>query len=434
MQQQKKTSNALKKDNTIKIRLNKIAEMLPPAMARDRHKAEKKIAAVQRLNPHKAQKKIFSELSYIERMLNASCRKKAQRIQNKPEVDHHPDLPISARKDDIISAIKNNSVVIISGETGSGKTTQIPKFCLAGGRGIEGKIGCTQPRRIAAIAVAQRIAEEMGEDLGTSVGYKIRFTDKTDKNAYIKIMTDGILLAETQKDPFLYEYDTLIVDEAHERSLNIDFILGILKQLLTRRKDLKLIITSATIDTEKFSKAFNNAPVIEVSGRMYPVDVHYMPLGDDDAEEELSSYVEKAVEAVDFLIHSYPKGDVLIFMPTQQDIMEAREILEGRKYPGTRIMPLFARLTAKEQSRVFSKISGRKIIVATNIAETSITIPGIKYVIDTGLARIPKYTPEPEPHPCGWPPFPEAVQTREKDDVAVWKTASVSACIPNQTI
>ena len=393
MPREKKHEKPSVHTTSVNTRLKKIAAMLPHAMTEARSIARKKTSYIRRLHPKKAAKKIDGELSFLEHLLKASKEEREQRIRNRPTITYNTALPIVVKKDAIIAAIKNNPVVIVSGETGSGKTTQIPKLCMDAGLGIDGKIGCTQPRRIAAITVAQRISEELEEPLGTSVGYKIRFTDKTSKNAYIKIMTDGILLAETQKDPYLSEYDTLIVDEAHERSLNIDFILGILKTLLIKRKDLKLIITSATIDTEKFSKAFNNAPVIEVSGRMYPVDVHYMPLTDEDTDDDAPSYVEKAVEAVDFLHHHFPKGDILIFMPTQQDILETREILEGRKYPNVVVMPLFARLTAKEQTNVFSNISGRKIIVATNIAETSITIPGIKYVIDTGLARIPKYTP-----------------------------------------
>lgn len=303
----------------------------------------------------------------------------------------NPELPIVLRKQDIIRAICQNRVVIISGETGSGKTTQIPKFCLEAGRGKFGRIGCTQPRRIAAITVSHRIAEEMGEDIGKTVGYKIRFTDKTSHNAKIKIMTDGILLAEAQHDRYLKEYDTIIVDEAHERSLNIDFVLGILKTLLRKRKNLKLIITSATIDTEKFSKAFDNAPIIEVSGRMYPVEVRYMPPESSDDEEE--THIESAVKAVCRLYQESSAGDILIFMPTEQDIRETHELLEGRKFNNTDIFPLYARLSAGEQSSVFAPVNGRKIIIATNIAETSITIPGIKYVIDAGLARISKYSP-----------------------------------------
>lgn len=315
------------------------------------------------------------------------------RKKNIPGFSFDPALPITAKKDAIIESISKNQVVIISGETGSGKTTQIPKFCLAAGRGIYGRIGCTQPRRIAAITVAARIAEELGEETGKSVGYKIRFADKTGRDAYIKIMTDGILLAEAHNDPFLSEYDTIIVDEAHERSLNIDFILGILKTLLKKRKGLKLIITSATIDTEKFSKAFDNAPVIEVSGRTYPVEVRYLAQDTEAEESDEKSHVDLAVEAADRLLGESRSGDILIFMPTEQDIRETSETLEGRKYKSAEIIPIFARLPAAEQSRVFLRLPKRKIIIATNIAETSITIPGIKYVIDTGLARISHYAP-----------------------------------------
>ncbi|RPH50920.1 MAG: ATP-dependent RNA helicase HrpA [Desulfobacteraceae bacterium] len=314
------------------------------------------------------------------------------RKKNIPEFSFDPALPITAKKDEIIESISKNQVVIISGETGSGKTTQIPKFCLAAGRGIYGKIGCTQPRRIAAITVAARIAEELGEETGKSVGYKIRFTDKTRKDAFIKIMTDGILLAEAHRDPYLNEYDTIIVDEAHERNLNIDFILGLLKNLLRKRRNLKVVITSATIDTEKFSKAFDNAPVIEVSGRTFPVETHYMPVDPELEESSDKTHVDLAAEAVDKLLRESRTGDILIFMPTEQDIRETTEILEGRKYVSVEIMPIFARLPASEQSRVFKPIQARKIIIATNIAETSITIPGIKYVIDTGLARISHYS------------------------------------------
>ena len=310
-----------------------------------------------------------------------------------PDFQDLAQLPITDAKAEIIDSIQKNPVTIISGETGSGKTTQIPKFCLAAGRGIDGKIVCTQPRRIAATTVAARIAEELGEVLGQSVGYKIRFQDKTDPDAYIKVVTDGILLAETQGDPWLNEYDTIIVDEAHERSLNIDFVLGILKQLIRRRRNLKLIITSATIDTEKFSKAFDDAPVIEVSGRLYPVETRYFcPDAAPDEKEECTP-VELAAQAIDQLTKQNTRGDILVFMPTEQDIREACETLAGRQRPRTVILPLFARLSAAEQHKVFARTAARKIIVATNVAETSITIPGIKYVVDTGLARISQYVP-----------------------------------------
>ncbi|MBF0572375.1 MAG: DUF3418 domain-containing protein [Desulfamplus sp.] len=343
-----------------------------------------------------------------------------------PTINYIPELPITDKKDEIIEAIKNNRVVIIAGETGSGKTTQIPKFCIAAGRGIRKKIGCTQPRRIAAINVAARIAEELregnaGQDFQDQqfAGYKIRFDDTSASNTIIKVMTDGILLAETQRDPFLNEYDTIIVDEAHERSLNIDFTLGILRTLIKKRNDLKVIITSATIDTEKFSKAFNNAPIIEVSGRMYPVDVRYLPPQSYDTEQnqdnlllsegsgsknqnnhnrydldqDEQSYVDAAVDAVEAINRESRHGDILIFMPTEQDITEAIELLRGRNWVGVTVLPLYARLSAAEQAKIFHKGPGRKIIVSTNVAETSLTIPGVKYVVDTGLARIPHYSP-----------------------------------------
>jgi ATP-dependent helicase HrpA len=301
-------------------------------------------------------------------------------------------LPITSKRDQIVRLIKENQVVIVSGETGCGKSTQIPKMCLQAGRGIAGRIGCTQPRRIAAITIAHRIAEELGEGIGRSVGYKIRFREKSSQQAFIKIMTDGMLLAETQGDPQLYEYDTLIIDEAHERTLNIDFILGILRTLLPRRPELKVIITSATLDTEKFSLAFGQAPVINVEGRAYPVEVEYLPVDPDLEDAGELTYVDMAVKAIDRLREKKRYGDVLVFMPTEADILETCERLEGRGYPGTTILPLFARLPASEQGRVYS-VSGSKIVVATNVAETSLTIPGIRYVIDTGLARISQYLP-----------------------------------------
>ncbi len=344
------------------------------------------------------EEKIQKELAGLSRRLQRSIDLRKKRVQGIPRLTFPDVLPITGKKDDIIDAIKHHRVVIISGETGSGKTTQIPKFCLAAGRGIDGKIGCTQPRRIAAVSVSNRIAEELGDPSGDSVGYKIRFQDKTGPGAYIKIMTDGILLAETQGDPRLGEYDTLIVDEAHERSLNIDFLLGILKTLVKKRKDLKLVITSATIDTEKFAAAFDDAPIIEVSGRTYPVEIRWENKEDnsDDSADTAGSeptHVEKAVAAVSRIVRDDRNGDILVFMPTEQDIRDTIEILEGKNFPGTHILPLFARLTAADQARVFSNRGGRKIIVATNIAETSLTIPGIKYVVDTGLSRISQYNP-----------------------------------------
>jgi ATP-dependent helicase HrpA len=319
------------------------------------------------------------------------------------EIKYPEELPITIHRVEIIEAIDRNNIVIISGETGSGKTTQLPKMCLEAGRGLKKMIGCTQPRRIAAITVAARVAEELGENFNGLVGHKIRFQDNTSKNTRIKFMTDGILLAETRSDHRLHAYDTLIIDEAHERSLNIDFILGYAKQLLTQRRDLKLIITSATIDTEKFAAHFNNAPIIEVSGRSYPVEVSYRPAEESSDEKENNSYIDLTVQEVLTLYNNSKNGDILIFMPTERDIIETGEILNQelnqavsakkntRQKIDTLILPLFGRLRAADQSRVFKPFAGRKIVIATNIAETSLTVPGIRYVVDTGLARISAY-------------------------------------------
>lgn len=374
--------------------LRDIESLLSGAMRRDRQAILRQIARIrQTASEHGPSPAVTARLAQLRQKLDRCIEKKSLRTEKRPRPSDSSDLPISSKKQEIIDAITTHQVVIISGETGSGKTTRLPGFCLEAGRGIDGLIGCTQPRRIAAVSVARRIAEELGEDIGRSVGYKIRFQDETGPGTYIKIMTDGILLAETQGDPQLNAYDTIIVDEAHERSLNIDFILGILKQLLVKRRDLKLIITSATIDTEKFSRHFDGAPVIEVSGRMYPVDVQYMNPEDlTDGDDDIR-YVDMAVSAVERITAHQPFGDILIFMPTEQDIRETCELIEGRNFRGVEVLPLFARLSASEQSRIFSRRAARKIIVATNIAETSITIPGIKYVIDTGLARISQYSP-----------------------------------------
>ncbi|NLE02841.1 MAG: ATP-dependent RNA helicase HrpA, partial [Fibrobacter sp.] len=309
----------------------------------------------------------------------------------RPFIKYTDGLPILERKVEILDAIIKNQVVIIAGETGSGKTTQLPVICLEAGRGTLGKIGCTQPRRIAAISIANRVAEELKSQIGREVGYKIRFNDHDSPQTCIKFMTDGILLTEIERDPQLSEYDTLIIDEAHERSLNIDFILGYLRKLLPKRPDLKVIISSATIDTDLFSRSFNNAPVIEVSGRMYPVEVLYLSEESDD--EDTGSYIDSAVKSVEDLLDLYNSGDMLVFMPTERDIREACERLKGLKRGNTVILPLFARLSRQEQESIFKRIDQRKIVVATNIAETSITVPGIRFVIDTGLARISRYVP-----------------------------------------
>ena len=311
-----------------------------------------------------------------------------QRRALAPRPEFPPELPISAKREEIAKAISSHQVVIVCGETGSGKTTQLPKMCLELGRGIEGLIGHTQPRRIAARATASRVAQELKTELGGAVGYKIRFTDKVGPRSYIKIMTDGILLAETQGDRELRQYDTLIIDEAHERSLNIDFLLGYVKQLLPRRPDLKLVITSATIDAERFSKHFGGAPVIEVSGRLYPVEVRYHPVESEDEDYDLNQAISDAAEELAREGH----GDVLVFLPGEREIREAAETLRKHHPPHTEILPLFARLSAEEQERIFKPHGGRRIVLATNVAETSLTVPGIRYVVDTGLARVKRYS------------------------------------------
>ncbi|TAK43608.1 MAG: ATP-dependent RNA helicase HrpA [Betaproteobacteria bacterium] len=312
-----------------------------------------------------------------------------------PHVAFDPALPISARRDEIRSALEHNPVVIVCGETGSGKTTQIPKILLEMGRGANGLIGHTQPRRIAARSVAARIAEELKTELGGLVGYKVRFNDKVGAHTAIKLMTDGILLAETQGDPQLRAYDTLVIDEAHERSLNIDFLLGYLKQLLPRRSDLKVVITSATIDAEKFSRHFNAAPVIEVTGRLYPVEVRYRPVG-GDAEDTTRDEEEQALaDAVQELCRE-GAGDVLVFLPGEREIRDAAEVLRrlapARPGEAREILPLYARLSSAEQDRVFRPGGARRVVLATNVAETSLTVPRIRYVVDTGQARVKRYS------------------------------------------
>src|SRR5579859_3743126 len=308
------------------------------------------------------------------------------------EVSYPPELPVSQRKDEIAAAIRDHQVVIVAGETGSGKTTQLPKICLELGRGVTGQIGHTQPRRIAARTVAERIAEELGTEIGTAVGYKVRFTDKSSDGTQIKVMTDGILLAEMQRDRQLRRYDTLIIDEAHERSLNIDFILGYLKRLLPARPDLKVIITSATIDPERFSKHFG-APVVEVSGRTYPVEVRYRPLSDPDRPgDEAKDQVQGICDALAELRAEGP-GDVLVFLSGEREIRDTADALAYRPdLADLEILPLYARLSAAEQHRVFQPHRRPRVVLATNVAETSLTVPGIKYVIDPGTARISRYS------------------------------------------
>ncbi len=320
----------------------------------------------------------------------------ARRQAAVPQIHYPSTLPVSQRKDEIGAAIQNHQVVIVAGETGSGKTTQLPKICLELGRLIRGTIGHTQPRRLAARTVAERIAEELGVPVGAAVGWKVRFTDRASDDTLVKLLTDGILLAEMQSDPALWQYDTLIIDEAHERSLNIDFVLGYLKQLLPRRPDLKVIITSATIDPERFSRHFGGAPVIEVSGRSYPVAVRYRPYGPDGADGTDDRDQTQAIcDAVTELRAEGP-GDVLVFLSGEREIRDTHDALHARKLADTEILPLYARLSAAEQHRVFQPREQpgptRRIVLATNVAETSVTVPGIRYVVDAGTARISRYS------------------------------------------
>ncbi len=372
-------------------RIEELKTLLPQAMLPDWVRLGSRLVRLLRDQRHPDQHDAI-----LQRLINevrASIALREARRLNRPHISYPPALPIVARKDEIVAAIRANQVVVLAGETGSGKTTQIPKMCLEAGLGIEARIGCTQPRRVAALSISRRIAEELNVNWGREVGCKIRFDDRSSPHTYIKLMTDGILLAETQGDPTLADYNAIIIDEAHERSLNIDFLLGYLKGLLARRADLKLIVTSATIDTGAFSRHFNDAPIIEVSGRMYPVDVVYRPLDHESEERGEISYVDAAVQAAENIVYDTSDGDVLIFMPGERDIRETADQLEGRFSGGVEIVPLFGRLSAGDQQRVFAPATRRKVVIATNIAETSLTIPGIRYVIDAGLARLSRYNP-----------------------------------------
>ncbi|MBU9977782.1 ATP-dependent RNA helicase HrpA [Proteus mirabilis] len=354
---------------------------------RDQQRLRKRLRGVDKISKETSKHAVLSE---IEQDIIVAKQRILNRQAHCPKIVYPENLPVSQKKEAIYNAIKDNQVVIIAGETGSGKTTQIPKICLELGRGVKGYIGHTQPRRLAARSVAERIAHELNTTLGESVGYKVRFSDHVGDNTLVKLMTDGILLAELQQDKLLLQYDTIIIDEAHERSLNIDFILGYLKQLLPKRPDLKVIITSATIDPERFSKHFNQAPIIEVSGRTYPVEVRYRPIGGDalDSDKDMT---EGIIDAIDELSRE-SAGDILIFMSGEREIRDTAEALNKLQLRHTEVLPLFARLSNSEQNRIFQPHTGRRIILATNVAETSLTVPGIKYVIDTGYARISRYS------------------------------------------
>jgi len=380
--------------------LEQLETQIAQAMIADRHRLRNALRAIQAavrdgkpLEPRR--------LAKLEEELRRSVDRCEARRKAVPKLTFDADLPISARREEIAAAIHDHQVAIVCGETGSGKSTQLPKICLDMGRGIAGLIGHTQPRRIAARSVAARIAEEIGSPLGRDVGYKVRFSESIGPHSYIKLMTDGILLAETQSDPYFDQYDTIILDEAHERSLNVDFLIGYLRRLLSRRPDLRLVITSATIDAARFAEHFSTAvgpaPVIEVSGRTYPVDVLWRPMGPDDDgnEPDLQSAVRAAVEEAAHI----DRGDMLIFMPTERDIHETAKTLRARPLPGdatgkeTEILPLYARLSIQEQQRVFQPGPKRRVVIATNVAESSLTVPRVRFVIDPGTARISRYSP-----------------------------------------
>lgn len=372
-----------------------LAQQVDGVMTQDRHRLMRRLRDIEKLA--RLQQDYASPLQKWQNQVAQSRTLVARRQQQLPSTITFPDLPVSEQRDKIAQLIAAHQVIVLAGETGSGKTTQIPKICLALGRGVNGMIGHTQPRRIAAHTLAVRIADELNTRVGEQVGYQVRFSDQSSDTTLIKVMTDGILLAEIQQDRYLSRYDTLIIDEAHERSLNIDFLLGYLKQLLPRRPDLKIIITSATIDVERFSRHFNNAPVIEVSGRTYPVDVWYRPpleLNDDSDDDPYRPVIEAIREIEQHEKHQSTRrgGDILVFLSGEREIREAANSIRQAQFPHLEVIPFYARLSLAEQQKVFAPHTGRRVILATNVAETSITVPGIRYVIDPGFARISRYS------------------------------------------
>jgi ATP-dependent helicase HrpA len=352
-------------------------------MARDQDRLRRRLDRARGMNDEAARRALLDEIAAA---VDVAEQRVANRRAGVPAPRYPAALPVSERKDEIAAVIAEHPVVIVAGETGSGKSTQLPKICLEAGRGVRGMIGHTQPRRLAARAVAERVAEELGSEVGGTVGYAVRFTDRVSERTLVKVMTDGILLNEIQRDRLLTAYDTIIVDEAHERSLNIDFILGYLKQLLPRRPDLKVIVTSATIDTERFSRHFGGAPIVEVSGRTYPVEVRYRPLVDEERDQ-----ITAIGDAVSELVADGP-GDILVFLSGEREIRDTAEALAALALPDTELLPLYARLSAADQHRVFERHPGRRIVLATNVAETSLTVPGILSVVDPGTARISRYS------------------------------------------
>jgi ATP-dependent helicase HrpA len=356
---------------------------------RDAHQLSRRIDGIRRI---KDQAKQQAAAAQVTRAVEEAEARLAARRSRVPEVTFPEELPVTARREEIARAITDHQVVVLAGETGSGKTTQLPKICLEAGRGVRGLIGHTQPRRLAARTVADRIAEEVGGELGGAIGYQVRFTDRVGPDTLVKVMTDGILLNEIQRDKMLRGYDTLILDEAHERSLNVDFIIGYLRHLLPRRPDLKLIITSATIDPGRFAAAFDDAPIIEVSGRTYPVEVRYRPLVDPDRPDREARDQDVAIcDAVRELVREGP-GDILVFCSGEREIRDATDAVQRMGLRDTEVLPLYARLSTAEQHKVFAPHTGRRVVLSTNVAETSLTVPGIRYVVDTGTARISRYS------------------------------------------
>ncbi|MBH5133674.1 ATP-dependent RNA helicase HrpA [Streptomyces sp. HB-N217] len=369
--------------------LGTLAPRLTELSLRDAHRLGRRLEGARKIRKPEARAAVLAE---IETEVAKAEQRIGERRARVPAVSYPEQLPVSQKKDEIAAAIRDHQVVIVAGETGSGKTTQIPKICVELGRGVRGMIGHTQPRRIAARTVAERVADELDTPLGETVGWKVRFTDQVNpQSTFIKLMTDGILLAEIQTDRELRAYDTIIIDEAHERSLNIDFLLGYLAQLLPKRPDLKVVITSATIDPERFSRHFGDAPIIEVSGRTYPVEVRYRPLLEEDGDDADRDQITAITDAVEELMGE-GKGDILVFLSGEREIRDTADALEKKKYRFTEVLPLYARLSHAEQHRVFQQHTGRRIVLATNVAETSLTVPGIKYVIDPGFARISRYS------------------------------------------
>ncbi|MYQ47277.1 ATP-dependent RNA helicase HrpA [Streptomyces sp. SID4985] len=366
-----------------------LASRLTELSLRDAHRLGRRLEGARKIRKPEARAAVLAE---IEGDVDQAASRMEARRSRVPAVTYPEQLPVSQKKDEIAAAIRDHQVVIVAGETGSGKTTQIPKICMELGRGVRGMIGHTQPRRIAARTVAERVADELKTPLGEAVGWKVRFTDQVNPDAtFVKLMTDGILLAEIQTDRELRAYDTIIIDEAHERSLNIDFLLGYLAQLLPRRPDLKVVITSATIDPERFSRHFGDAPIVEVSGRTYPVEVRYRPLLEEESSDADRDQITAITDAVEELMGEGP-GDILVFLSGEREIRDTADALEKKKYRFTEVLPLYARLSHAEQHRVFQPHTGRRIVLATNVAETSLTVPGIKYVIDPGFARISRYS------------------------------------------